>query len=131
MKQLNKSKDMHVSTGISQARDFIQEYIGDNLRKFSIDNVGRTIHVSIYYYDFKPEREVRRHIEDTIPNIQIESLEREYSSDNIVEELMSSELSVYVKEDDGCLRPTTACDMIYELLRDVDFTDSKVQEIEV
>lgn len=122
---------MHVSTGISQARDFIQDYIGDNLRKFSIDSVGRTIHVSIYYYDFKPEREVRRHIEDAIPNIQIESLEREYSSDNIVEELMSSDLSVYVKEDDGCLRPTTACDMIYELMRDVDFTDSKVQEIEV
>lgn len=129
MKHITPSKDLHVSTGVEQAREFIKEYIGENLRNLSISHNGRRIYADIDYVDFKPEREVRRHIEDAIPNIYIEQLDRDYSDENITEALMESNLTIYVKEDDGCLRPTSPGTLIYELMQHVDFTKDRTRKV--
>lgn len=130
MKHITPSKDLLISTGVEQAREFIKEYIGENLRNLSISHNGRHIYADIYYVDFKPEREVRRHIEDAIPNIYIEQLERDYSDENVAVALMESNLTIYIKEDDGCLRPTTPGDLIYELMQHVDFTQDRIRRAE-
>lgn len=130
MKHITPSKDLHISTGVEQAREFIKEYIGENLSNLSISHNGRRIYADIYYVDFKPEREVRRHIEDAIPNIYIEEIERDYSDENVTIALMESNLTIYIKEDDGCLRPTTPGDLIYELMQHVDFTKDRISKVE-
>lgn len=130
MKHITPSKDLHVSTGVEQAREFIKEYIGENLRNLSISHNGRRIYADIYYVDFKPEREVRRHIEDAIPNIYIQEIERDYSDEHVTEALIESNLTIYIKEEDGCLRPTTPGDLIYELMQHVDFTKDRIRKIE-
>ena len=130
MKHITPSKDLHISTGVEQAREFIKEYIGENLRNLSISHSGRRIYADIYYVDFKPEREVRRYIEDAIPNIYIEEIERDYSDENVTAALMESNLTIYIKEEDGCLRPTTPRDLIYELMQHVDFTTDIISKIE-
>lgn len=122
MKHITPSKDLRTNPGVEQAREFIKGYIGKNLSHLSVSHNGRRIYADICYVDFKPEREVRRHIEDAIPNIYIEQIERDYSDEHVTEAIMESDLTIYIKEDDGCLRPTTPCNLIYELMQHVDFT---------
>lgn len=121
-RDFSSAKALKVSTSIEQANKFIRDYMGDSLRDISIIRNGRLLYTKISYVDFKPERTVRRYIEDNIPNISIEQLDRDYSDEHIVAALFNAEMTMYVAEEDGCLRPTTPTNFICELMQDMDFT---------
>lgn len=110
------------TTSEQQATHIIREYLGQHLRHLSISRHGRTLCADVTYTDFKPEREVRRHLEDLIPNLDFSELDRDYSNDIIVDTIYSDQTVLYVREPDGTLHPTTAADYITELLRHLDLS---------
>ena len=110
------------TTSEQQATQIIRDYLGENLRHLSISRYGRTLCADITYVDFKPERQVRRHLEDLIPNLDFSQLDRDYSNDIIVDAIYADQTVLYVREPDGTLHPTTAADYIIELLRHIDLS---------
>lgn len=116
------------TTSESQAARIIREYLGDNLMHLSISNHGRTIYADLTYRDFKPERVVRRHLEDLIPNLDFTSCDRDYTDTIIVDALYADLTVLYVREPDGTLHPTTAADYIQELLRHRDLSPDAPQQ---
>lgn len=105
-----------------EARKIICDMIGDNLISLTMSQMGRVLTANIEYRDFKPQRIVRRHIEDIIPNIEVGEITRDFSDKNLVHALTEDQTVVYVQEPNGRLSPTTAFDYIREILQFVDFS---------
>lgn len=97
----------------------IKEYLGESARSVNVVMVGRMACVNITYEDFKPVRRVRRDIEDMIPNVEIEHVERLYSKDRylkVIEELSLKNVEIYVKESDESLKKTNFALLLEEEL---------------
>lgn len=104
-----------------EAKQIICDMLGKNLMSMSVSPFGRRLYADIEYKDYKPERVVRREIEDAIPNLMVESISRDYSPEHIVEALMEDKTTIYVESIDGRLDKTMPSAYVYELLMDVDF----------
>lgn len=66
----------------------INSIVGDSLKEKDVTVVGNLVFVSLTYIDFLPEHNVRNMIEDVIPLCKVESIERIYSDNAIMHELM-------------------------------------------
>lgn len=67
-----------------------------------------TIYVDITYYDFKPRRQVRNDIEDIAPNVEVETITREFSEQAILSsyyELCESPNPLYIMMPNGTMQP--------------------------
>lgn len=104
-----------------EARKIICDMVGDNLISLTMSQLGRVLTADIDYRDFKPQRTVRRMIEEAIPNIEVREINRDYSDHNLVHALTEDQTVVYVQEPNGRLSPTTAFDYIREILQFVEF----------
>lgn len=98
--------------------DEVRQYLGDSIIKVSVTMIGRFAVTDIVYRDFKPKRTVRRDLEDLIPNIEIDSIERIFSKDaqwEAIDELMNEGVEFYIMSD-GKLISTTLALLVSEVL---------------
>lgn len=114
-----EQETMNITYPAKDVEDIIRTYFGDALKQVSVTMMGRIALVTIAYEDFHTKRMVRRELEDKIPNIEIDSLERIYSRKtrlNILDELLESETEIYIKETNGSLRKTDIQLLVEEML---------------
>ena len=98
--------------------DEVRQYLGDSIIKVSVTMIGRFAVTDIVYRNFKPKRTVRRDLEDLIPNIEIDSIERIFSKDaqwEAIDELMNEGVEFYIMSD-GKLISTTLALLVSEVL---------------
>lgn len=105
-----------------EAKQIICDMLGKNIMSVSVSSFGRRLYADVQYSDYKPERTVRREIEDAIPNLMVESISRDYSSEHIADALLEDKTVIYVESIDGRLDKTTPSAYVYELLMERDFT---------
>lgn len=121
----SEKETLSVTTSEQKAREIITEYMGESIHTLTISTIGRELFVHLFYIDFKPTREVQRHLEDMIPNITFDEIGRDYSTKWMNEGLeLTDELfpEIYVKEADGCLRPASPLFLVLETLKHLDLT---------
>lgn len=114
-----EQETMNITYPARDIEDIIRTYFGDALVDVNVTMIGRFAITSISYEDFKTKRTVRRELEEKIPNIEIEGLERLYSRKvkmNILDELLDQDEDIYIKEPNGSLRKTNIGLLIEEQL---------------
>ena len=122
-----------ITTSEKQVREIINEYMGNYVTRLTISHLGRELWVELFYRDFKPARTVQRYLEDRIPNINFQEIERDYSERQMLHGLeYADELfqEIYVKEADGCLRPASPLFLVTETLKHLDLTQPDKEILE-
>ena len=127
------NQSLVITTSEKQAREIINEYMGNHVTRLTISHFGRELWVELFYRDFKPTRTVQRYLEDRIPNINFQEIERDYSDQQMLKGLEYTEElfpEIYVKEADGCLRPASPLFLGTETLKHIDLTQSDNEILE-
>ena len=117
---------MNITYPAREIEDIIRTYFGGSLVNADVSMIGRFAITNITYEDFKPKRLVRRELEEKIPNIEIDGLERLYSRKtrtNIIDEMIDNDTEIYIKEPNGSLRKTDIGLLIEEMLYHRSFQD--------
>lgn len=105
--------------------DQIRQYLNESTVKVDVTMIGRFAVTNIVYRDFKPKRTVRRELEDRIPNIEIDSLERIFSKEaqwKAIDELMNEGVEFYIMSG-GKIMSTTLALLVNEVLHDKSLED--------
>ena len=82
-----EEKEIQMPLSVEQARKIIENYFG--IHHYKIDDLhyaGSSLHVTIQYYDFKPERTVRDYLEQQIPYLNA-TVYRDISEGSMVKEM--------------------------------------------
>lgn len=106
---------MEKKLSIEEVQRKISEYFEGARANFGIQSYGCSILVSIKYWDFHTERQVRRNIEDISDNINIVAIERlitDSAYTTMLTELFDKEITIYTKDEDKALRETTLMEFI-------------------
>lgn len=114
-----EQETMNITYPAKDVESIIRAYFGDSLRELNVYMIGRFASVTITYEDFKSKRKIRRELEDKIPNIEIDQLERIYSEKtmfDIFNEMCEEDIDIYVQEPNGSLRKTKFILLIEEIL---------------
>lgn len=104
--------------------DVVRQYLGESATKVNVKMIGRLAVTSITYKDFKPKRVVRRELEDLIPNIEIDTIERTFSSAaqyQAIDEMIYEGVDIYIMSD-GKLISTTLALLVNEALYNKDLS---------
>ena len=114
-----------------EIKTYIKQYVGENIKELDVHLIGNTAWVSLAYTDFKPERIVRRTIEDEFPLVRFESISRGLSSINgrlrAIDVFADTHEEIYLKDADGALRPVDFLSYLESQMFDYDFTKSQLQ----
>lgn len=100
---------------IEEVQHKISDYFEGERANFGIRSYGCSILVEIKYWDFRPERRVRRDIEDISDNVQIVEITRRITDaayTAMLTELFDREVTIYTKGEDNALRETTLMQFI-------------------
>lgn len=105
----------------NKAAEMIKSYVGGKqLRNISVRTVGTRLVANLCYEDFKPIKEVRRVLEDMIPNLEFGEITRDYSEHCAYVAMVEWGNDVYLKDAGGCLRPASILELVEEVLHNID-----------
>lgn len=107
-----------------EIRQIIDAYFNNIPHRVELHMTGNIADVEICYTDFKPSRQVRRELEDLIPNLDICTIYREFSPEvesDAIEDANNKYNTIYIKEKNGEYTPTSIAVMIDEILFDRTF----------
>lgn len=103
-----------------EIRSIIDAYFNGKPHRVTLTMTGHIADAEICYTDFKPTRQVRRDLEDLIPNLDNCTLYRDYSAEvesDAIDEANNQHRNIYIKDEaTGELTPTSIGVLIEEVL---------------
>lgn len=126
---MEKTKTHFAKT--EEIKTYIREYVGENIKELSVHLIGNIAWIGLAYTDFKPERTVRRAIEDKFPLARFEQITRELSEEGkhrAVEVFADTHEEIYLKDADGALRPVDFLSYLESQMFDYDFTATQLPQ---
>lgn len=123
----------NVCKKVLTSEEFVAEaekYFSGVKHKIEVFSRSTTIYVDITYYDFKPRRQVRNDIEDIAPNIEVETITREFSDQSILSsyyELCNSSTPLYLMMPNGTMQPVTIDALVCDNLAHRTFSTNTTQ----
>lgn len=103
-----------------EIRAIIDAYFNDIPHRVTITMAGTIADAEIIYTDFKPKRQVRRELEELIPNLDECTLIREYSPEvesDAIDIANTNYPTIYIKNKErGDFVPTSISVLIDEIL---------------
>lgn len=103
-----------------EIRNIIDAYFNGIPHRVNLTMTGNIANAEICYTDFKPARQVRRDLEDLIPNLDTCTLYRDYSPEvecDAIDEASNQHKNIYIKDEaTGELAPITIGILIEEVL---------------
>lgn len=103
-----------------EIRQIVDAYFHQTPHRVTLNMAGNIASLEICYTDFKPTRQVRRELEDLIPNLDTCTLYREFSPEvesDAIDEANTKYNNIYIKDErSGEFIPTAIGIMIEEIL---------------
>lgn len=103
-----------------EIRNIIDAYFNGIPHRVTLNMNGHIADAEICYTDFKPTRQVRRELEDLIPNLDTCTLYRDYSPEvecDAIDEASNQHKNIYIKDKaTGEYTPTSIGILIEEVL---------------
>lgn len=118
-----------------EIKKVIAEIMGKARYRVDIRGVGARPVIHMYYYDFLPEQELRRRLQERIPNLYIEDFARDYSErvqNETIRRLKGAPLPtrVWVYDNEGTPCQITLYDLIGAYLNDKEVKNGKIMDDE-